>query len=112
MSGDESWLDRKGLGAVNSWVQDEEIRRYRAEPGSPRSSSLPGSDPKLSRNMAEGHAFDSDGPGDSVRAAKPTLPGPTEEGAPGGSWWVWERMCMLTSDRSGLVPRPYCSLTR
>ena len=108
MSGDKSWLDRKGLGAVNSRVQGEEIRR----PGPPRSSSLPGSDPTLSRNVAEVHAFGSDGPGDSVRAAKPTLPGPTKERAPGGSWWVWERTCMLTSDRSRLVPRPYCSLTR
>ena len=83
MSGDKSWLDRKGLGAVNSRVQGEENRR----PGPPRSSSLPGSDPTLSRNMAEVHAFGSDGPGDSVMAAKPTLPGPTEERAPGGSWW-------------------------
>lgn len=97
MSGDKSWLDRKGLGAVNSSVQGEEIRR----PGPPRSSfSAPGQTLRSPETWRKFTHLARMALGTQSWQLNPH-PGPTEERAPGGSWWswwvwwVWERTCML-----------------
>lgn len=77
MSGGKSWLDQKGSGVaeVRGAGVPGGVRRYSAEPGSPSLplclGQTPGSPETWLKVM---HA--SDGPADSVRAAKPTIPPP------------------------------------
>ena len=46
MSGEESWLDRKGLGAVSSRVQGEEIQDTGLSRGPPGLPLCPGQTPR------------------------------------------------------------------